>query len=363
MGKQLRRFTRQIGKVRPESRHNRLPPAIGIVINLLGVNAVNQSYKRTKIIQYLMLTMLLVLVFLVSAYAGSMRKAGKIGQNKGAAGSTAGQDPGGSGAGDPGQQPSGSKNPQQSDSAQGDSKQGDSKQGNSAQGDSEQGDSKENNPEQENSEQGNSKQGDSEQETSGQAEKGTIVLDAGHGGFDPGVSGASGIAERELNLIFAQKLEKLLTDEGYRVVQTRPTQEGLYDEGQSHKKAQDMQRRCAVIEKEKPLVTVSIHQNSYPDSSVSGPQVFYYAQSKEGERLAGCIQKCMNEQLEVKAPKTHKGNASYYILKRSVGTTVIVECGFLTNPEEEKLLQDEAYQDRAVCAIRDGILQYLDSNL
>lgn len=201
------------------------------------------------------------------------------------------------------------------------------------------------------------------QESQGQqaSEKGTIVLDAGHGGFDPGMTGASGITEKELNLVYAKKLETLLTEAGYRVVQTRTTQEGLYDENETHKKAQDMQRRCAVIEQEKPLITVSIHQNSYPqDASVCGPQVFYFEQSAEGKRLAECIQDSMNAQLAVERPRVAKGNASYYILKRSASTTVIVECGFLTNAAEEAKLQEEEYQDRMVQAICDGILDYLE---
>lgn len=191
--------------------------------------------------------------------------------------------------------------------------------------------------------------------------KGTIVLDAGHGGDDPGMIGTSGISEKVLNLVYAKKLEALLTDAGYRVVQTRTTEDGLYDADELHKKAQDMQRRVAVIEQEQPLLTVSIHQNSYPqDSAVCGPQVFYYEHSTEGERLAESIQTCVNEQLEIARPRVHKGNASYYILKRSASTTVIVECGFLTNPAEEAKLQEEEYQDRMVQAICDGVLRYLE---
>lgn len=192
------------------------------------------------------------------------------------------------------------------------------------------------------------------------SEQATIVLDAGHGGIDPGMTGASGVAERELNLIYAKKLQVLLEEAGYRVVQTRETQDGLYDEGETNKKAQDMQRRCAVIEQEQPLLTVSIHQNSYPnDSSVRGPQVFYYENSAEGERLAACIQSCMNEQLDAARSREPKGNGSYYILKRSASTTVIVECGFLSNPDEDQLLQQEDYQNRVVRAICDGVLEYL----
>lgn len=192
--------------------------------------------------------------------------------------------------------------------------------------------------------------------------KGTVVLDPGHGGFDSGMVGSSGISEKVLNLVYAQKLAALLEAEGYRVVLTRTTEEGLYDADADNKKAQDMQRRCAVIEQEQPLLTVSIHQNSYPsDASVRGPQVFYYEHSTEGEKLAASIQDCMNEQLEIARPRVQKANGSYYILKRSASVTVLVEVGFLTNAEEEALLQDEGYQDQAVKAICDGIVGYLEA--
>lgn len=188
---------------------------------------------------------------------------------------------------------------------------------------------------------------------------GTIVLDPGHGGFDPGMTGSSGITEKELNLVYAKKLAALLEQAGYRVVLTRETEAGLYDETETNKKAQDMQRRCALIAQEQPLLTVSIHQNSYSDPAVCGPQVFYYEHSAEGEKLATIIQNCMNEQLEIARPRVQKANGSYYILKRSDSTTVLVEVGFLSNPEEEQILQEEEYQDRAMQAVCDGILQYL----
>ncbi|MCD8076628.1 MAG: N-acetylmuramoyl-L-alanine amidase [Lachnospiraceae bacterium] len=176
--------------------------------------------------------------------------------------------------------------------------------------------------------------------------------------------GESGVSEKVLNLVYAQKLAALLEAEGYGVVMTRTTEEGLYDADASNKKAQDMQRRVAIIEEEAPVLTVSIHQNSYPeDSSVRGPQVFYYEQSVEGEKLATAIQDRLNEELEIERPRIQKGNTTYYILKRSVSTTVIVECGFLTNPAEEVLLQEETYQDRVAQAICDGILDYLRSAL
>lgn len=201
-------------------------------------------------------------------------------------------------------------------------------------------------------------------ENAGSGAKGTIVLDPGHGGSDPGMVGVSGISEKILNLVYAKKLAALLETDGYRVVLTRTTEDGLYDADEPNKKAQDMQRRCALIEQEQPLLTVSIHQNSYPaDASVRGPQVFYYQHSAEGQKLAVLIQDCMNEQLEIARPRVQKANSSYYILKRSAGTTALVEFGFLTNPQEEALLQDEDYQDRAVRAVRDGILLYLGETL
>lgn len=187
---------------------------------------------------------------------------------------------------------------------------------------------------------------------------GTIVLDPGHGGDDPGMIGSSGINEKVLNLIYAKKVKALLEEQGYRVVMTRETEEGLYDAHESNKKAQDMQRRVEIISDTKPLLTVSIHQNCYPDPSVSGPQVFYFQHSVEGERLAACIQEAMNTELKIARPRVHKENTSYYILKRSESVTVIVECGFLSCPQEEAKLQEESYQDQVAQAICDGIMSY-----
>lgn len=120
-----------------------------------------------------------------------------------------------------------------------------------------------------------------------------------------------------------------------------------------------MQRRCEMIAEYEPLLTVSIHQNSYPDASVKGPQVFYYEDSVEGEKLAVCIQEQLNEQLEIERPRVPKGNTSYYLLKKSKGILNIVECGFLTNPEEAKLLTEEAYQKKVAQAVAEGIGEYV----
>ena len=187
-----------------------------------------------------------------------------------------------------------------------------------------------------------------------------VVVDAGHGGDDPGKIGINGAPEKDINLQIAQKLKKYLEAEDVEVVLTRETEDGLYDAHASNKKVQDMKRRIEIIEKTDPVLTVSIHQNSYQqDASVHGPQVFYYESSVEGKKLAEAVQSSLNEKLEIDRPREIKGNTSYYLLKRSPGTLVIVECGFLTNPEEARKLQTELYQQRVAAAVADGIDTYL----
>lgn len=186
-----------------------------------------------------------------------------------------------------------------------------------------------------------------------------IAVDPGHGGTDPGMIGVDGLEEKGINLEISMKLSELLKEKGYRVVMTRKEDKGLSDPSASNKKAQDMQRRIAFLEEANPVLTVSIHQNSFSDQNVRGPQVFYYENSVEGKNLAEKIQKSMNKSLAPKRPRMIKANTSYYLLKRSKGTLVIVECGFLTNSEEAELLKTETYQQKAAEAIAEGIDDYL----
>lgn len=189
--------------------------------------------------------------------------------------------------------------------------------------------------------------------------KGVIIIDSGHGGIDPGVVGIGGLKEKDVNLKIAGYLAKYLQKEGYKTVLTREDDKGLYEEGSRNKKVQDMQNRCAMIKEIKPLLTVSIHQNSYHDEAVCGPQVFYYTSSVQGQELAKCIQEELNARLEISRPRTEKANSTYYLLKRSEGVLNIVETGFLTNPREAKLLNTKDYQKKCAQAICDGILKFL----
>jgi len=173
------------------------------------------------------------------------------------------------------------------------------------------------------------------------------------------MTGAGGLEEKGINLEISIKLRDILEKRGFNVVLTRDTDRGLYDEDASGKKLQDLQRRTELIRKAEPLLTVSIHQNSYSDPDVKGPQVFYFQGSNEGKSLAEALQKSLNEKLEIADPRSVKGNSSYYLLKKSPSVTVIAECGFLTNPSEAEKLQDEAYQYKVAEALTEGIEAYL----
>ena len=139
---------------------------------------------------------------------------------------------------------------------------------------------------------------------------------------------------------------------------TREEDGGLYDESSGSKKQQDMKKRCEKINEADPLFTVSIHQNSYPDESVQGPQVFYYSHSDKGQKLAAVIQESLNRELEVARCREIKENESYYILRKTESPIVIAECGFLSNQREAELLMSEEYQKRVAQAIKDGMTAY-----
>ncbi len=199
---------------------------------------------------------------------------------------------------------------------------------------------------------------------SGSAEKGKeelcVILDAGHGGNDPGKIGVDGTQEKDLNLILANKVRLLLEQQGIRVIMTRESDAGLYDEGASNKKVQDMKRRCSLMNEENPACVVSIHQNSYHEESIHGAQVFYYSTSTEGKAMAEILQEELIRVADPDNKRQAKANDSYYLLKKTSPPICIVECGFLSNWEECKKLQDENYQERLAWAIHMGVMRYLN---
>ena len=189
-----------------------------------------------------------------------------------------------------------------------------------------------------------------------------VVIDAGHGGDDPGKVGINGAKEKDINLVIAEKVKKYLEANDIHVVMTREADEGLYDSGASNKKVQDMKKRIALIDETNPDVTVSIHQNSYPEEYVHGAQVFYYTGSISGQRLAESIQKQLVSKVDSENKRQVKANDSYYLLKKTGIPIVIVECGFLSNREEAEKLCDAEYQEQVAWAIHMGILQYLNES-
>lgn len=199
-----------------------------------------------------------------------------------------------------------------------------------------------------------------ESETGQVAEKERIcvVIDAGHGGADPGKVGINGALEKDVNLEIALMLKKFLEAEDLTVVMTREDENGLYDENASNKKVQDMKRRLEIIEKADPALVVSIHQNSYHEEYVKGAQVFYYATSEKSRELADILQ----EQLALLDPENKrqaKGNDSYYLLKKTGKPIVIVECGFLSNQKEAEKLVTSVYQEKLAWNIHMGVMKYL----
>lgn len=193
-----------------------------------------------------------------------------------------------------------------------------------------------------------------------QMEENCVVIDAGHGGSDPGKIGINDALEKDINLEIALLVKKYLEQSDVKVVMTRETDEGLYDTNASNKKVQDMKRRIAIIEESKPELTVSIHQNSYPEEYVHGAQVFYYNGSVAGQKLAESIQSSLIEKVEPENTRQIKANDSYYLLKKTATPIVIVECGFLSNTVEAEKLCQEEYREKVAWAIHMGILRYLN---
>lgn len=185
-----------------------------------------------------------------------------------------------------------------------------------------------------------------------------IIIDPGHGGFDPGKPGVTGLDEKDLNLEIGLLLRNYLQNAGAIVVMTRTTDDDLDGmDGVKHK-SKDMIQRKKLSEGGDALV--SIHQNSFTQPSVHGAQTFYNHQSQGGKELAESIQKSIKEVADIDNRREAKNNTNYYVLKATHLPAVIIECGFLTNPEEEKKLNNKAYQNQMAMGIYLGIVRYYE---
>ena len=186
----------------------------------------------------------------------------------------------------------------------------------------------------------------------------TVVLDAGHGGVDPGVLGVqTKVKESDLNLMIVRELQEDFENAGFAVVLTRTDEGGLYGLPTEGFKKRDMQKRKEIIESAAPRLMISVHQNNFvSDRSRRGGQVFYNGESEEGKALADSIQSRLNA-LGGCAYSALKGD--YYMLNCTQYTSVIVECGFLSNAEDEKLLTSKSYREQLAYEIFTGTLAFL----
>ena len=186
----------------------------------------------------------------------------------------------------------------------------------------------------------------------------TVVIDAGHGGVDAGVMGIStSTKESDINLSIAKYLRGFFNDAGFNTVMTRSDQGGLYGVKTKGFKMRDMKKRKEIIEKNDPDMVISVHQNFCPIPSRRGGQVFYDKNSESGKLLALSIQESLNKMDEcVKVNSPLVGD--YFMLKCTQSPSVIVECGFLSNVQDEALLVSEKYQKAIAYAIFKGAVGY-----
>lgn len=188
-----------------------------------------------------------------------------------------------------------------------------------------------------------------------------FVIDAGHGGEDGGAVAADGTAESGVNLAVARKLNALLHFLGEDTLLTRTDERALYsDDAQTlrQKKVSDLQNRVALVNAQPNAVLVSIHQNSLPSNTrVHGAQTFYGRQ-QGSDALANSVQTQLNIAVNGENAKVEKAmDASIYLIKNVTCPSILIECGFLSNPEETALLQTREHQLTLATAIAVGLLQ------
>ena len=186
----------------------------------------------------------------------------------------------------------------------------------------------------------------------------TIVIDCGHGGRDNGCSGKNGSIESEINLDVGKKLKVYLESIGIKVVMTRSDGNGLYDATAENFKLSDMEKRIEIINSVSPYMVISIHQNSFADNSQRGAQAFYQEGDESSLAVATSIQSQLLSQLP--SARLEANDGDYYLLKECTVPAVIVECGYLTNIEEEQLLMQEEYRSKVAYAIMCGVVKYFD---
>ncbi len=180
----------------------------------------------------------------------------------------------------------------------------------------------------------------------------TIVIDAGHGGFDPGAIGVNGVLEKDVNLVISQRVAALLRQVGANVVETRTSDTALADS-----KRADIYRRVEIAEENRAELFITIQANSIPQRQYRGAQVFFAAGSTEGQGLSESIQQSLVQVLQ-NTDRVAKSIENIYVVNKLAIPSIVVETGFLSNSAEEMLLADSRYQQLVAYAIFLGIVSY-----
>lgn len=192
-----------------------------------------------------------------------------------------------------------------------------------------------------------------------------IVLDAGHGKPDEGAESENGVTEEKTNLDIVLKLQKLLEESGSTVILTRSDENGIYDldkETLREKKVSDIENRVKIGNESSADIFVSVHLNKGTDAEYCGFQTFYKETDDSSHRLAKCIQDELKSTINEENRRTENKISGIYIIDNVEIPTAIVECGFLSNPQEEQKLLTDEYQNELAWGIYSGILTYFNSN-
>lgn len=194
----------------------------------------------------------------------------------------------------------------------------------------------------------------------------TVIVDAGHGGDDGGAIGIDGTVEKDINLDIALKLEKILKFYGFNVIMTRTQDVMTCDDGLDSlrkRKISDIHNRFELMRKNPDAIFISVHQNKFEDSSQHGTQVFYSGNDERSKELAEAIQTSVTLTLQQKNDRVVKKSGSgIYLLYHAKIPAVLVECGFISNSDEVKMLKNESYRMKLAILIADGLLKYLSNH-
>lgn len=193
-----------------------------------------------------------------------------------------------------------------------------------------------------------------------------ILIDPGHGGIDGGAKSKAGTIEKDINLQISLKLRDNLEEKGYKVYMTRDEDEGLYQKGNTikEKKREDLNRRVQMKKETDCDIFLSIHQNMFPQSKCYGAQV-WYASNENSYNLATVVQESIKESVKDNNKRVAKPAAEAYLILRDKyeGASILVECGFLSNPDEESRLKSDEHQNLIVEGISNGIDKYFEGDI